>query len=245
MTAASGGAPATVILSRSDVAALMRPADYLEAIELGFQALHDGRADVPPPWHVEGNGGLFHGKGASLKLDQLYVALKLNGNFPGNPRANGLPTIQGAILLADGETGSLLAIMDSIEVTMRRTAAATALAARHLAKSDSATVLLCGCGDQAPAQLEALRGVLPIELVLAFDRDRSRAEWLAGARPVDGLEAAAADADVIVTCTTATEPFLTADLVRPGTFIAAVGADAPHKNEIHPDRMASAQVVVD
>ena len=223
----------------------MSPADYLDAVEQGFRAVHDGEAQVPPPWHIDGNGGGFHGKGASLRLDRLYIALKLNGNFPGNPQRNGLPTIQGAILLCDGENGSPLAIMDSIEVTLRRTAAATALAARFLARPDSSSILICGCGDQAAAQLDALREILPIDRVLAFDRDPARASRLVGAIPVVNLADAALASDVIVTCTTATEPFLGTDMVRPGTFVAAVGADAPHKSEISPELMATARVVAD
>ena len=241
--------PPVLILSRGDVRRLMTQADYLEAVEAGFRALSQGAAEVPPPWHVAGEGGGFHGKGASLRLDRLYVALKLNGNFPGDPAANGLPTIQGAILLFDGETGSPLAVMDSIEVTLKRTAAATALAARFLARPESAKVLVCGCGDQARAQLEALRDLLPLERGFAWDRDPTRAARLAcegiAMEAVDDLEDAARQADVIVTCTTATEPFLTATMVRPGTFIAAVGADAPHKSEIEPGLMAEALVVAD
>lgn len=237
-------APRVVILSRSNIAGLMAPADYLEAVKTGFRALFEGAARTPAPWHVKGEGGGFHAKGASLKLDRLYVALKLNGNFPGNPAGRGLPTIQGAILLCDGETGSPLAIMDSIEVTLRRTAAATALAARHLARPQSATVLVCGCGGQASAQLDALRVLLPLKRVLAWDRERSRAESISD-DVVEDVHEAARQADVIITCTTATEPFLTADMVRPGTFLAAVGADAPHKSEIHPDLMARALVVAD
>ena len=249
MSAAPGALPPVVILSRNEVVAMMTPADYLDSVETGFRALHDGQAKVPPPWRIEGDGGGFHGKGASLRLDRLYVALKLNGNFPGNPVGHGLPSIQGALLLCDGGTGSPLAIMDSIEITLRRTAAATALAARYLARPDSATLLVCGCGDQARAQIDALRSVLPIRRVLAFDRDSSRAEQLAleqpGVEAVADLRKAALEADIIVTATPATEPYLGADMVRPGSFVAAVGADAPHKSEIQPNLMASALVVVD
>jgi alanine dehydrogenase len=249
MIAAAALPPPLVILSRSEVAALMTSTDYLEAVEAGFRALHEGSAQVPSPWHIEADGGAFHGKGASLRLDRLYLALKLNGNFPGNPASNGLPTIQGAILLCDGETGSPLAVMDSIEVTLRRTAAATALAARHLARPDSATVLVCGCGDQAPAQLDALREVLPLKRAIAWDRDRSRAEHLSSEgleiEVADDLSTAAGQSDVIVTCTTAQRPFVAAEMVRPGTFISAVGADNPHKSEIKPELMAKSVVVVD
>lgn len=249
MSAAAAAPPPVVILSRSDVAALMAPADYFNAVEAGFRALHEGTARVPPPWHVEADGGAFHAKGASLRLDRLYVALKLNGNFPGNPAASGLPTIQGAVLLCDGETGSPLAILDSIEVTLRRTAAATALAGRHLARPDSSTMLLCGCGGQAAAQLAALRQILPLERIFAWDRDRAHAEKLslqgAGIEVVDDLARAALESDVIVTCTTATDPFLTPAMVRPGTFVAAVGADSPRKSEIDPRLMGAAVVVTD
>ncbi len=245
--------PETLLLSRGDVAALMTPADYLRAVETGFRAAAEGRAQAPPPMVVGGIGGAFHAKGASLRLDRLYVALKLNGNFPNNPDRLGLPTVQGAILLCDGETGSLLAMIDSIEVTLRRTAAATALAARFLARPRSATLLICGCGAQGAAQLAALREVLPLRSVLAWDRDAARARSFARAASRPGLPvaptadvaAAAMASDVIVTCTTATAPFLEPGFVRPGTFVAAVGADSPEKSEIHPALMAKSVIVAD
>jgi len=174
------------------------------------------------------------------------VALKLNGNFPGNPD-RGLPTIQGAILLCDGETGALLAIMDSIEVTLRRTAAATVLAARYLARPESRTALVCGCGAQARAQLAALREELPLTRCLAWDCNPSFAEQFAREEDCEALESLTTGdgVDVIVTCTTATEPFLGPEQVAPGTFVAAVGADNPGKNEIMPSLFKAAMVVTD
>ena len=247
-------AASTLILTRRAIAALMSPSDYLEAVETGFRAAAEGNAHSPPPMEIEGAGGNFHGKGASLRLDRFYVALKLNGNFPDNPDVRGLPTIQGAILLCDGETGSLLAMMDSIEVTLRRTAAATALAARHLARPDAETVLMCGCGSQALPQIEELEAVLPLRRCFAWDREPERAEALALAlRQRGGWEAAtlrqvgeaAPSADVIVTCTTSRSPFLTPEMVREGTFVAAVGADSPDKSEVAPELMARSLVVAD
>src|SRR5688572_21610834 len=165
----------------------MAPADWLAAVETGFRAAAEGKAQAPPPMHVQGEGGGFHVKGAMLRLDRPYVAVKLNGNFPGNNEAHGLPTIQGAVLLCDGGNGSLLAVLDSIELTLRRTAAATALAARYLARPESETLLVCGCGDQAGAQLAALRDVLPLRRVLAWDRDQVRAG--AFVRGIEGIHA--------------------------------------------------------
>ncbi len=248
-----GVPPPTLILSRADVARLMDEDAWLAAVEAGFAAVARGKANAPAPMAIAGQGGIFHAKGASMQTDRHHVALKLNGNFPDNPVTRGLPTIQGAILLCDGETGCLLAIMDSIEVTLRRTAAATALAARFLARPDSRRILICGCGEQGGAQLAALKAVLPLDHALAWDRDAGRARAFAAAMSRDGLvvEEAAdlADAslasDVIVTCTTARSPFLQAAFVRPGTFVAAVGADSPEKSELHPGLMKRAVVVVD
>jgi len=242
------GHPATLILARRDIAALMDPAAWLAAVETGFRAAAEGRAQSPAPMAIEVAGGIFHAKGASLALDRVYVALKLNGNFPGNPEARGLPTIQGAILLCDGETGSPLAILDSIEVTLRRTAAATALAARFLARADAETALICGCGEQGRAQLAALREVLPIRRALVWDRDPAAVRAMSEecrAEAAPDLAAAARESDVIVTCTTSRTPFLGLAHVRPGTFVAAAGADSPEKSEIEPALMAAALVVAD
>jgi alanine dehydrogenase len=246
-------APETLILTRRDVALLMNQAAWLDAVETGFRASAEGKAEAPPPMTIHGQSGAFHAKGASLALDRYYVALKLNGNFPDNPATRDLPTIQGALLLCDGETGVLLAIMDSIEVTLRRTAAATALAARFLARPESRTLLICGCGAQGRAQLAALRDVLPLRRALAWDRDEGRAAAFAGdmageefeIEPVRDLGAATRRSDVIVTCTTSRDPFLEARFVGPGTFVAAVGADSPDKSEVDPRLMAGALVVAD
>ncbi|MDB5692975.1 MAG: ornithine cyclodeaminase family protein [Alphaproteobacteria bacterium] len=242
----------TLILTRSDVAALMPPPDYLDAVEAEFRALAEGRACAPPPMTIPGAGGTFHAKGAAIAGEGHFVAFKLNGNFPPNPEARGMPTIQGAILLCDGATGTPLAIMDSAEVTLRRTAAATTLAARYLARPESESLLVCGCGAQAEAQIEALAEILALRTIFLWDLQRERAQALAGRLAgrfdtvaVSDPAAAARECDVIVTCTTACAPFVRRDWLRPGTFVAAVGADSPDKSEIDPDAMGGAKVVAD
>lgn len=244
--------PGSLILTRADVGKLMAPSDWLAAVEAGFGASAEGRAHSAMPMHLDADGGAFHAKGASLRLDRLFVALKFNGNFPGNP-GRGLPTIQGAILLCDGESGELLAVMDSIEVTLRRTAAATALAARYLAPPAAETVLICGCGEQGAAQLAALRNVLPLRRCFAWDSDAAKAEAFAERHGGGELEIAASidlapvaqESDVIVACTSARSPYLAAEMVRPGSFVAAVGADSPDKSEIEPELMRRSLVVAD
>jgi ornithine cyclodeaminase/alanine dehydrogenase-like protein (mu-crystallin family) len=250
----------TQILTGGDIAGLMRPADYRAAVERAFKAAADGRGCCPPPMQIEGAmGGGFHVKGAGFGRGQLtpegrsYVAFKVNGNFPGNPARCGLPTIQGVVVLCDGEDGSVLALMDSAEVTLQRTAAASAVAAARLARPDAAVITICGCGEQGRAQLLALADVLPLRSGFLWDRDPLRAERLAGEAQAAGLSmtvtghlrAATRQSEVIVTCTTTSQPFLTPDHVSPGTFIAAVGADYPTKNEIAPGLMAQATVVAD
>lgn len=241
----------TLVLTRRDIAQLMTREDYLRAAEIAFRALASGEAAAPLPMHLHGDGGAFHVKGASLRG---LGAIKLNGNFPENPERNGLPTIQGAILLADATNGALLAVMDSIGITLERTAAASALAARHLARPGSTRAAICGCGEQGRVQLAALASVFSLDDVQAWDRDFGRARDYAlemtGALGVavhatDALEAATLNADIIVTCTTARSPFLGPDHVRPGTFIAAIGADNPGKSEIAPELMARSKIVVD
>ncbi len=243
-----------ILLSRRDIESLMPFAEYVAAIANGFRLHAEGQAATPAPLHIPVEGGGFHVKSASLTLGRRYVAIKTNANFPQNRRLRDLPTIQGAILLLDGEDGRPLAFLDSIEITIKRTGAATAVAARYLARPESRTATICGCGEQGRVQLAALRHVLDIRRVFAWDKDAAAAAGFAAAMSkqhgVDittpaNLRAATLESDVIVTCTPSREPYLGVNDVRAGTFIAAVGADNPQKSEIHPDLMTQATVVTD
>jgi ornithine cyclodeaminase/alanine dehydrogenase-like protein (mu-crystallin family) len=234
-------------LTDDDVTHHLPWAACIEAVAAAFRAHGSaplGSLGISVP------GGGFHAKCAAMTVGgRFYFAAKINGNFPGNP-ARGRPTIQGVLLLSDATDGTPLALMPSGELTRRRTAAATAVAARHLARAGSAHVALIGCGAQALAQLEALGMVLPVRTVAAFDRDPDRAATVVaacapGARVASSARDACAGADVVVTCTTASEPVLAAADVMPGAFVAAVGADHPHKRELPGDLMARSAVVVD
>ncbi|MDP2374873.1 ornithine cyclodeaminase family protein [Reyranella sp.] len=242
-----------LILSRTDIAGLMDYGDYVDAVEAAFRAAVEGRAVAPPASALHVPDGSFHTKGAALLGREAKVAIKINGNFPGNPATNGLPTVQGVIYLADGANGRPLAVMDSIEVTNNRTGAATTLAARHLARARSRVATICGAGVQGRIQLKAIAAAAKLERVHVWDADAARS--IAFAREMSaqlGLDiSATADlspvrqSDIVVTCSSARRAFLTSDLVRPGTFIAAVGADNFDKSEIDPDLYAKCLVVVD
>jgi alanine dehydrogenase len=242
-----------LMLSRSDVARLMDYAGYVDAVEAAFRAAIDGRAVAPPAAAIHLPDGSFHAKGAALLGDAPAVAIKLNGNYPNNRTAHGLPTVQGIIYLADVTNGRPLAVMDSIEITINRTGAATTLAARHLARPESRIAMICGAGVQGRIQAVAIAAALKLDRLHVWDIRPEAASALAhdlgrelriDVRTSDSL-AAARESDVIVTCTASRQAFLTPELVRPGTFIAAVGADNPDKQEIDPRLYAASTVVVD
>ena len=151
----------TLLLSAPDVRALLPMRDCIEAVEAGFRLLAGGGVEQGVLGIHTGAGG-FHVKAAAVRVPRPCFVAKLNGNFPANPARFGLASIQGVVAQCDAENGRLLALMDSGEITRIRTGAATAVAARYLARPDSAALTLFGCGRQAESQVEALMEVLPI-----------------------------------------------------------------------------------
>ncbi|HVG30727.1 MAG TPA: ornithine cyclodeaminase family protein [Pyrinomonadaceae bacterium] len=246
--------PDTLLLSRSDVAALLSLEECIPAVEEAFRLHAEGKSLPPGVLGVHARDGGFHIKAAGLDLSRPYFAAKVNANFFRNAERFGLPTIQGVVVLYDGENGRPLAVMDSMEVTTLRTGAATAVAAKYLARADSKVATVCGCGNQGRVQLRALAQVLPLERAYAYDRDESHArafaDELSGELRIE-VEAAVdlADAvrrsDVCVTCTPSKKFFLSREDVSAGTFVAGVGADNEDKQELDPRLFASNKVVVD
>jgi alanine dehydrogenase len=252
MTAVARPAP-TLVLSRSDVLGLLSLPECVEAVERAFRLHAEGRTLAPGVLAIHAAGGGFHIKAAGLAGEPGYFAAKTNANFPGNAR-RGLPTIQGTVLLADASHGLPLAIMDSGSLTALRTAAATAVATRHLARPDARIATLVGCGVQGEVQLAALAAVRPLERAWVLDVDPERAAALAArsahalgirVEATADLATALRQSDVCVTCTPARKAFIARAHVRPGTFIAAVGADSQGKQELDPALVASATLVVD
>lgn len=243
-----------LLLSRAEVARLMDYPAYVDAVESALRAAASGGALAPPAAGFSVPNGSYHAKGAALLGDTgSYVAIKLNANYPGNPAAHGLPTVQGVIYLTDAANGRPLALMDSIEITINRTGAATTIAARHLARADSQVAMICGAGVQGAIQARAIVEALKLERIHVWDIRPDAADKLAqelGRELAIDVRAAtdlavARDSDMIVTCSSARQAYLTPDLVRPGTFVAAVGADNHDKQEIEPELMARATVTVD
>ena len=148
-------AGSTLVLTRSDVEALLSPDNCRVAVEEAFRAYGTGEAAAPAIVGMRGIDGGFHIKAGLLRRGRCFFAAKVNGNFAGNA-ARGLARIQGVVVLSDGDTGAPLALLDSASITTLRTAAATAVAAQHLARQDASIVTICGCGIQGRAQLIAL-----------------------------------------------------------------------------------------
>jgi ornithine cyclodeaminase/alanine dehydrogenase len=243
-----------LLLSRSQVSNLLHFDDYVRVVEEAFRLHGQGKVQKTELLHLDSVDGEFHIKAGVLDLNRRYFAIKVNGGFFRNTERFGMPNIQGAILLCDGENGYPLAVMDSREITINRTGAVAAVAARHLARPGKSTVTICGCGTQGRIQLLAMDSVLPIERAYAFDADAAKASAFAQemsallkieVSATVNLHEAARASSVCVTCTPARHYYLSQDDVGPGTFIAAMGADSPDKQELHPALLKTNKVVVD
>jgi len=152
---------------------------------------------------------------------------------PGNPE-RGLDAHQGAVLLHDGATGELRALLNAAPITAIRTAAVSAVATRALARSDARMVAIIGTGVQGASHEEAMRAVLPDAEIRAWSR-RS------GGDPEELVRAA----DVVCTCTNAAEPVLSLDWLKPGAHLNAVGSSGTWARELDLETMVAASLFVD
>jgi alanine dehydrogenase len=241
-----------LLLSRSDVERLLSSDECMDAVEDAFRQHALGRTPSPGILGLHAQDGSFHIKAALLTLERPYFAAKTNANFPQNGARHGLPTIQGVLVLCDADNGMPLAVMDSMAITALRTAAATAVAVKYLARERCDTALVCGCGGQARAQVRALLGVRSPARLYVYDQDPAKAAAFAASltaevttMPATDLRAAVAASDIVITCTTARRYFIDRDMVRAGTFVAGVGADNENKQELDPQLLAHATLVVD
>ena len=171
--------------------------------------------------------------------------------FPGNP-ARGLDAHQGGVMLFDGETGELRALIDASAVTSIRTAAVSAVATRALARPESTVLAILGSGVQARTHLEAMAKVLSFEQARVWSRTAEHAQAFAAeaeapfqVEAVDSAEAAVRSADVIVTVTSAREPIVERGWLAPGTHVNAVGSSIPTARELDSATIAAAALFVD
>ena len=181
-----------------------------------------------------------------------YLGIKTVTVFPGNG-ARGMPAVQGAYLLLSGETGAPLALMDAPRLTVWRTAAASALAARYLARSDAARLVVVGAGALAPYLIRAHMSVRPIREVAIWNRTAEAAGRLAHALAAKGLPVAATTdleavvraADIVSTATLSSTPLVMGAWLRPGTHLDCVGAFRPDMRETDDEAVRRARIWVD
>ncbi|ALJ14719.1 Rossmann-fold NAD(P)-binding domain-containing protein [Sphingopyxis macrogoltabida] len=243
----------TKITALEQILVALPDIDVVGEIERGFVALSEGKVDVPPVGELlfpEDNGE-FHIKYGVVRGDDVFV-VKLATGFFGNA-ALGLPPFSGCMLILSAKTGEVLHILlEEGELTNHRTAAAGAVAARHLAPPRVDVIGICGSGVQARLQADYLRQVTPCRTLLLWGRDAGRAAAAVSdieqmgfdARMAASVEELAASSQLIVTTTPADAPYLLSNWVKPGTHITAMGSDTPHKTEIDPAILRRAGLVV-
>jgi ornithine cyclodeaminase/alanine dehydrogenase-like protein (mu-crystallin family) len=182
----------------------------------------------------------------------IDVGVKLVTVFPQN-RTRGLASVSALYVLLDGSTGHPRALIDGEALTLRRTAAASALASTFLSRKDSHCLVVVGTGALAPYMAAAHCSVRPIDRVLVWGRSHERATTLANtlakgglpAQPAARLESALAEADILTCATTAREPIVYGDWVRPGTHVDLVGAFTPEMRECDGQLVLKSRVFVD
>lgn len=181
-----------------------------------------------------------------------HIGVKILNLFPDNHR-RALPTIIGSYLLSSGKTGEMLAMVEGGELTARRTAATSALAARYLSRADSQTLLMAGTGRLSLNLMEAHCVNRPLKRFLVWGRDQSKAEETAAraralglpAEAVRDLAAAAGEADIISCATLSEEPLIQGAWLKPGTHLDLVGAFKPSMRESDDEAVLRSCLFVD
>jgi len=244
-----------LILSHAEVSDLLPLKECVRIMREAFIANASGKVHLPlrsiirPP-QAKGVLGLMpsyvSGEPAAYGLKAVCV-------FPGNP-ALGKDAHQGAVLLFSGETGELQAVMNASAITAIRTAAATGVATDLLARSDVDYLAILGSGVQARIHLLAMAEVRELKHCLIASRQFEHAQKFADemkqevpfpVEPVETVAEALDEADLIVTTTTAREPIVKREWIKPGTHLNLVGSCVPHAREVDGETMAAASLFVD
>jgi len=237
------------VLSQQEVEELLDMEGCIEAMAEALASLARGDVHVPMRIVVRPAGedtflGLMpahRGGGAPL------YSLKTVCVFPDNPE-RGLDAHQGTVTLFDGETGETRAIMNASAITAIRTAAVSAVATRLLAREDARELGILGAGVQARSHLEALRLVRDFDTVRIFSPTAAHAQALAkeaGAEAVGSAQEAVSGADIVVTATSAVDPVLRREWLKPGAHVNVIGGRPPTMRELDVATVADSAFYVD
>jgi ornithine cyclodeaminase len=243
----------TQIFSLEQINAVCANLDFSEIIEAGFVAYSNGDVTVPPVGELsfEKPPGDTHIKYGYIKYDDVFV-IKIASGFYDNPQL-GLPSNSGLMLVFSQKTGSLQAVLlDEGYLTDVRTAVAGQVAAKYLGPKEVSAIGVFGTGIQARMQVEYLKSVTPCRNVIAWGRsDASLGNYQQDMiergfdveTSMDG-EAVASACNLLITATPSREPLISADAIKPGTHITAMGSDTSYKQELDSKILAKADIVV-
>jgi ornithine cyclodeaminase len=251
--------PVTTVLKLDEIKRLIDIPQLIREIEAGFVLYSEGRVTVPPVGflHFDEPPGDVHIKYGFVTGDEYYV-LKMASGFYNNPEL-GLPASDGLLLVFSQKTGELrLILLDKCWLTDMRTAAAGAVAAKHLAAKNIRHIGIVGTGVQARLQLEILRDIVDCKSCFIWGRDPTKVQrMIEDLRARDGIQAwgleikairtlddLVSKCNLIVTTTSAKSPLVRADQVQKGTHITAMGSDDHGKQELEAELLAKADLVV-
>ena len=231
-----------LVLARAEVERLLDLDELVDALAAAFVELSAGRTSVPPRVAARNASGFLAAMPGFLPGAALET--KLVTVFPGN-HPHGLPSHQALIALFDEETGRPLALMDGTHITAVRTAAASALSARLLARSEAAVLAILGAGVQGHSHLQAVLGVAAFHEVRVASRSPDHALALASisprARAMRSFEEAVRGADVVCCCTDSATPILDFSWLSPGVHVTSVGSGA----ELDPETVRRGRLFVE
>lgn len=243
-----------IILSETDVAALLPIEDAIEVVERAMMQVSAGATNLPLRSVIPVGGPNMMGIMPGAMASPACYGVKLVSLFPANPAA-GYSSHQGAVVLFEAQHGSPVCFMNAGLLTALRTAAASAAATRALALPDAACLAIIGTGEQAHHHLDAMCSVRSFAEVRIVGRDQDKAARFVadaaarfpGMRVVSfaDVRSAVDGADVVCTVTSASEPILLGEWILPGTHLNVAGASIPSKREIDTALVARASLFVD
>ena len=242
------------VIAGADVRRLLSYGDCVEVVESAMRSVSAGGTVMPLRQIMrlpEGNGAL--GTMPGYLDDPECFGIKLLSLFPGNPAA-GLSSHLGLYMLCEAAHGRPVALLEASALTAIRTAAASVVATRALARVDSSVLAIIGTGEEAHSHVEAFHAVRPFQRVVLWGRsaeaagrlaDRARSLGIDDVRIVRDVPQALAEADVVCTVTASPNPLLNGADVRPGTHLCLVGASIPSTREVDDACVAMSRFYVD
>ena len=241
-----------LIVSEETCQSVVGRADAFKAVESVFAAMASGDAyNFPVIREAIGHADALYGFKSGFDRAGLVLGLKSGGYWPGN-MDKGLTNHQSTVFLFDPDTGQLHALVGGNYLTAVRTAAASSVSIAHLARNDSRVLGMIGAGHQAAFQLRAAAEQRDFDKVVAWNYHADMLPGLAAVAEDIGLpfeavepEQLGAEADVIISITSAHDALMMKDWVKPGTHLACMGTDTAGKQEIDPALVAAATVFTD